>query len=199
MPSNKPDNAMDRRIAIMDLFDSGKVFGPCSVEDLVKRVGGTSRGVTGALRALGFEIARRASTRRVPTGKGRRKKKLKIPRQWQRPDEWPVMLVKQRQLRKDGASVGFARSIFHSAEVPLDMFDQAMGILIAEGIPITRRGALKKAINDAMRKRDENFQRNYVPASDLAETLRESPDTPAEALKNISGMYRKAAIRGANR
>ena len=193
MPSNKPDNPMDRRIAIMELFDSGRFFGTCSVDEMVKRVGSNSPSITRAFTALGFTIARRRSSRRVKT------KIINIPRQYKRPDEWPIMFVKQRQLRKDGASVGFAKTIFHSADVPLEIFDQAVGMLIADGIPITRRGALKRAINDAMKKRDENYKRNFIPAADLAAKLRESPDMPAEALKNISGMYRKAAVRGANR
>lgn len=41
----KPDNPLDRRIAIMDLFDSGEMSGPCTAADIVERVGGTARGI----------------------------------------------------------------------------------------------------------------------------------------------------------
>ena len=30
MPSKKPENPTDRRIAIMDLFDAGLFYGPCA-------------------------------------------------------------------------------------------------------------------------------------------------------------------------
>lgn len=61
MATNKPDNPTDRKIAIMDLYDSGLFLGPCSVEEMQKRIGCTSQGVTRSLRDLGFTIA----TRRV--------------------------------------------------------------------------------------------------------------------------------------
>ena len=84
MLTPKPDNPLDRRMAIMALFDSGEMHGPCTVEDVKTHVGGTTMGVTWALRTLGFTIARRESTRREPTGNGRRTKKVKIPREWAR-------------------------------------------------------------------------------------------------------------------
>ena len=66
----KPDNPLDRRIAIMDLFDTGE-YGPCTAQEMVDLVGGTPRGMAAALNDLGFTIAKRESTKRVPTGKGR--------------------------------------------------------------------------------------------------------------------------------
>ena len=44
MMNGKPDNPLDRCIAIMDLFDSGEYIGPCTAVDMVARVGGTARG-----------------------------------------------------------------------------------------------------------------------------------------------------------
>ena len=198
MPSKKPDNPTDRRIAVMDLYDSGRFYGPCTVEDMRSRVGGTSQGVTRALRTLQFTIARRRSIRTVQTPKGR-KKKVMVPRAWERPKEWPLLLLKQRFLRKQGASVGFVHRIFNSAAVPMDMFEEALERLDREQISITRRGALKKAIDIAIAERDERYTMNIVPAEDLAEELREAPDMPAPALANMAGMYRRQAIRGANR
>ena len=105
MLNAKPDNPLDRWIAIMDLFDSGELSGLYTVAEIIERVGGTTQGVTRALRDMGFTIAMRESTRREPTGHGRRTRKVKIPRQWARPTQWPELLELQRRLRKMGMSV----------------------------------------------------------------------------------------------
>ena len=197
MPSKKPDNPTDRRIAIMDLYDSGLFVGICSVEDMVQRFGGTSQGVTRALRALGFTIANRRSKRTELTPKGR-KKKVMMPRKWARPTEWPDLVSKQRHLRKQGVSVGFAKRIFNSAAVPMDMFEEALTKLTEEGISVTRRGALKKAIDEVIAERDGRYTRNFITAAELSNILREAPETPARALLNMAEMYRKRAVREAN-
>ena len=45
MTTQKPDNPLDRRLSIMDLYDSGVLIGPKSVEEIVQYVGGTTRGL----------------------------------------------------------------------------------------------------------------------------------------------------------
>ena len=58
MQMPKSDNPLDRRLAIMDLFDRGEVSGSCTVDQLVQMVGGTARGIGVALKDLGFVITR---------------------------------------------------------------------------------------------------------------------------------------------
>ena len=105
--------------------------------------------------------------------------------------EWPPTLVKQKQLRSQEASVGFAKAIFQSAEVPLSVLDQAIGDLEDQGIPITRRGALKKAVNVVMRERDARYSRDLITTDELARVLRESPGLPKESyLNRVEGILR---------
>ena len=197
MPAKKPENPTDRRIAIMDLYDSGMFLGPCSVDEMQKRVGGTSQGVTRALRDMGFTIASRRSTRTEMSPKGR-KRQVKIPRRWERPKEWPLLIQKQRHLRKQGTSVGFTKSIFQSAAVPMEIFEEALTQLTLNGISVTRRGALRKAINSVMAKRDERYARDVITTEELAEVLREAPNMPKEALLNMARNYLRRAVREAN-
>lgn len=91
--------------------------------------------------------------------------------------------------------MGFAKSIFHSADVPMGVFDQALGILVKEGIPVNRRGALKKAINTVLAEREEHYNRNVISVKELAEVLRESPDMPKQALLNRAAGLLRAATR----
>ena len=104
MTTAPADNPVDRRIAIMDLFDSGEWSGSITAQQLASRLGCRARSATIALAQLNFGIARRASTRRERTGHGRRTRKVRVPRQWARPSQWPELYELQRRLRRMGMS-----------------------------------------------------------------------------------------------
>ena len=192
MTTTKPDNPLDRRIAIMELFDSGEMHGSCTVEDIKDHVGGTTMGVTWAVRDLGFTIARRESTRREPTGKGRRTKKVKVPREWARPSEWPPLYELHRRLRKMGMSAS-ATKLANRAVIPERYVEQAISevFLSNPGTPeaIKRRGVYKKALNKVVK----NGMLDTVSVRELAKALGESPDSvPGALLNRVEGLVRVA-------
>ena len=196
MATPKPKTPLDRRIAIMDMYDAGAFIGPKSAEDLVGELGGTVRGMGVALRELGFRIARRETKRRVRTGQGRRTQVVRTPRTWAPPDEWTDKAVKQRQLRRQGASPAFCKAIFQSAPVPLGVLDESMSLLAVDGIPVTRPGALKKAIAQVTAEREARYSRDIITTNELAEVLREAPDLPKQFYLNRAAGLLRAATRG---
>ena len=110
MINSPPDNPIDRRIAIMDLFDDGGWTGSVTVQQLAERLGSRPLSINRALRQLEFTISRRESVRRVRTGQGKRTKREKVPREWARPSRWPALYELQRRLRGMGMSVSAVKN-----------------------------------------------------------------------------------------
>ena len=193
MSSAKPDNPLDRRITIMDLFDAGEWVGPCTAQELVDLVGGTVRGVASALNDLGFTIAKRESTKRIPSGLGRRTKKVKVPRKYARPTKWPESYELRRRLRKMGMSASSARQS-NVTVVPDRYIEQAIGDVFLNNPGATdaikRRGVYKKAL----RKVVADGMLDVVSVRELASALGENPAvmTPAALLGRAEGLKRVA-------
>ena len=187
----KPDNPLDRRIAIMNYYDRGAFIGAKSAEEIRNELGGTSRSVSIALRELGFSIAERRKSRRVPTGQGRKTKQVVIPRKWAPPADldWPARARLERQIRAAGASVYATKAAFGSATPPLPVVEQAIGQLVGDEIPINARGALRKAINSIISEREDLVAEEDAGRAQLMQAAMEQvwlaakptdPDDPRE-------------------
>lgn len=203
--TTKPDNPLDRRIAIMTWYERGMFLGAKSAEEIKDALGGTPRSVTVALRELGFTVAERRKTRRVPTGQGRKTRLVNIPRKWAPPSNlnWPAKARLERQIRLAGASPRAVKNAFrHTAAVSESEMEQALGLLVKDGTPASAPGALKKAVAAIKAEQEaeiaeERRQREYGRDPDLAEALRESPDMPRKALlTRAAGMVRAATRKG---
>jgi hypothetical protein len=158
----------------------------------MERVGGTFQGVTRALRDLEFTIAKRESKRRIPTGQGRRTKKVKIPRQYARPAEWPQLYELHRRMRKMGMSASATKRA-NVAVVPERYIEMAIGEVFLGNPGITdaikRRGVYKKALNKVVR----DGMLDVVSVRELAKALGETPDAvPASLLNRAEGFMRVA-------
>ena len=149
-PTAKPDNPLDRRIAIMNHYESGIFVGRKSAEEIRWEVGGTVTSISLALKELGFTIAEPRKTRRVPTGQGRKTLRVHTPRKYAPPEnlDWPAKARLERQIRAQGASVRVTQNAFlHSAKVTESEMQQALGLLVHDGVSAGARGALKKAVS----------------------------------------------------
>ena len=214
-PTPKPDNPLDRRIAIMNHYESGIFVGQKSAEEIRWEVGGTVASISVALTALGFKTAERRKTRRIPTGQGRKTRVVTTPRKYAPPDnlDWPVKARLERQIRAQGASVRVTKNAFmHSAKVTESEMQQALGLLVAESQSAGARGALKKAVStvkadqeakigeerrqlelERERLADEN---KYGRDAYWAKSLGESPDTARIVLyARGEGIIRALALR----
>ena len=191
MTNEKPTNPMDRRILIMDLFDEGRFHGSTTVEDLVKATGGTSVAITRALRALRFEIARRASTRRVRIGKGRRTKAVKVPRQWAQPKEWPRDFALQRSLRRAGMSAGAITRVSNSALVPIDMLEKAALSFVGSESQLSKRGKLKGVINELLQMEREQLLGSNIGTNELLEALGETGGNRDYLLNRVAAFAKR--------
>ena len=193
MINSPPDNPIDRRIAIMDLFDSGEWSGSVTAQEIADRLGSRPQSVNRALRQLEFTIARRESTRRERTGQGRRTKVVKIPREWARPSRWPVLYELQRRLRRMGMSVSSVKNA-NVSTVPERYVERAIGevFLANPGVPdaIKRRGVYKKTLTKVV----QDAMLDTVPVHELAAKLGEDPSTmtPAGLLNRAEGYMRVA-------
>ena len=194
MLSTRPDNPLDRRLAIMELYDTGEFSGVCTAEEMAKFVGGTIRGVAAALKDLGFTTARKPSTRRVPTGEGKKTGKEGIPRQYARPGLWPERWLLRRDLRVLGMSVS-AVSRANLTKVPDRYVEAALNKIVADnpgdvlGI-LKTKGVYRNELNKVVRA----SVLDTVPKRDLAKALGESPDntTSAGLLGRANGLMRVA-------
>ena len=189
----KPDNPLDRRIAIMELFDNAEVYGAVTVAGIAERVGGTPQGVMRALNDLGFDKSRRASKRRVKTGEGRKSKLVKIPAEWSRPSAWPQLYELHRRLRKMGMSASSAKRA-NVAVVPERYLEMAIGEVFLsnpEKDAIKHRGVYRKALNKVV----SDGLLDVVSVRELAEVLGENnpaATTPAGLLNKAKGYMRVA-------
>lgn len=195
MTNDRPNNPIDRRIAIMDLFDSGEWSGTATVQQLADRLGSKPQSIQYALRQLAFTIARRESTRREPTGHGRRTRKVKIPREWARPSQWPELYELQRRLRRMGMSASSVKNC-NVSTVPARYVDQAIGevFLAHPGEPdaVKKRGVYKKALTKVV----QDAMLDTVPVNELAAKLGEDPATMTRAgLLNRAEGYMRVATR----
>ena len=192
MATAKPDNPLDRRIAIMDAFDDGTLTGAQTAQGIADIFGGTARGIAAAFKDLGFAVTRRESTRRVPTGNGKRTKKVKIPREYAKPAAWPDAWELRRRLRRMGMSASRVKDA-NKTTVPDRYVESAIGeVLLRNPAPdaINRRGAYKKALRQVV----ADGMLDTVSVRELAEALRENPDimTPAALINRASGYMRAA-------
>ena len=187
----KPDNPLDRRIAIMELYDSGGFVGQCTGQDIAELLGGTLRGVTAALKDLGFTISRRESTKRVPIGIGRRTKAVRVPREYARPSSWPESYQLRRRLRKMGMPASSAKQA-NVTVVPDRYIEQAIGEVLLNNPTdgIKRRGVYKKALKKVVR----DGTLDTVSVRELAAAIGEDPatTTPAGLLGRAEGLMRVA-------
>ena len=194
MLSQRPDNPLDRRIAIMELYDSGEFYGPCTAEEMARFVGGTLRGVAVALKDLGFTTARKASAKRVPTGEGRKTRLERIPRQYARPGLWPEKWLLRRDLRVLGMSVS-AVNRANLTKVEDRYVEAALNKIVADnpsGVKdiLKTKGVYRNELNKVVRA----SVLDTVPKRDLAKALGESPDntTSAGLLGRANGLMRVA-------
>ncbi len=192
MTTPKPDNPIDRRIAIMDAFDAGTLAGAQTAQAVAEIFGGTPRGIVAAFKDLGFTVARRASTRRVPTGNGKRKKTIQIPREYAKPAAWPDAWELRRRLRRMGMSASRVKDA-NKTTVPDRYVESAIGeVLLSNPAPdaINRRGAYKKALRQVV----ADGTLDTVSVRELAEALGENPDimTPAALINRARGYMRGA-------
>ena len=191
MEIKKPDNPLDRRIAIMDMFDSEGWHGSCTAIDMAEMVGGTARGMSAAFRDLGFTITRPERLKRVPTGNGMKTKVERVLSQYTRPTLWPEFYELRRRLRRMGMSAGSAK---HSnvTVVPDRYIEQAIGevLLNNTGDAIKHRGVYKKAL----RKVVDDGTLDVVSVRELATALGEDSAvmTPAGLLGRAEGLMKVA-------
>ena len=182
----RPENPMDRRIAIMELFDTGRLSDTCTVQEIVRIIGGNSQATTPALRTLKFTIARRESTRREPTGHGRRTRKVKIPRQWAPPVEgWDSRFKREKQLREYGMSPDAIRRAEDYAAHLTDVLSEAVDDLLAAEVPVASKGRLKRQIQEVIREKINGFatvQPDIVTATKRANDAEERANDAEERL-----------------
>lgn len=205
---DKPANPLDRQIAIMNYYERGYFIGPKSAEEIRDELGGTTRGVTANLKALGFTIVAKRRMTRERTGEGRKTRIIHHPRRWGPPTDlaWPLLNQLQRQLRAQGCSPQAVKRAFNNAVIPPSIMEQALGQLVAEGKPANGRGAIKKAVSAVIaeretlvvaKQRQEDFDQYVAPDPYWAESLRESPDASRRALyARTEGLIRAATRKG---
>ena len=196
-PDNPLDNPLDRRIAIMGLYDTGEFYGPCEAEEMAKVLGCTPRGVAAAFKDLGFKVSREASTRRERTGEGRKTRVEKIPRQYTRPTLWPEKWLLRRDLRVLGMSVSAVKRA-NLTKIPDSYVETTLNKIVEDnrGIPggvediLKTKGVYRNELNKVVRASIQEA----VPKRDLAKALGESPynSTLAGLLGRANGLMRVA-------
>lgn len=204
MLGQKPDNPLDRRIAIMIYYEKGYFIGSKSAEEIRDELGGNINSISRALKELGFTIAEKRKEKRVKTGQGRKSRKVVTHRKWAPPPglAWPVLSQLQRQIRMQGASPQAVKRAFTNADVPASVMEQALGQLVLEGKTAGTKGALKKSVSaviaeQAAQKEETQRLEEYGRDPYWAEVLRESPDLPRKALRTrTDGLIRAATRKG---
>lgn len=170
---------MDRRIAVMTLFDTGRLSGTCTVQELTQIIGGNTQSMTRAVRSLGFTIARKESTRREPTGHGKRTRKVKVPRQWEPPaDGWDSRFKREKQLREFGMSPDAIRRAEDYAAHITDILSEAVDTLLDAEVPVASKGRLKKQIQEVIREKITGFA---TVQPDIANAIRRASDAEGRA------------------
>ena len=200
----KSIHALDRRIAIAGLYETGQQSGVCTAENLGSRLGASSRSVGRALQMLAFDKGPRRPKRycrcgvmfpadqpRVrycasclplnpkdrPKKRGRKPKKQYHPREWQPPAEWPADFQMQRRLRKLGLSADLVMKAHDAAADELDILEQALGELVSKDVPPTKRGELKGQIKEVIREERKAYKAlktTEIAKEDICAVLGES-------------------------
>lgn len=203
----RPDNPLDRRIAIMHHYEQGLFVGAKTAEDIRTELGGTARSISNALSSLGFTTAERSKVKRVKTGQGRRTRLVRTPARYAPPAnlDWPAQARLERQIRQAGASVYATQKAFQSANVPPAVMEKALGRLIYDATPVNARGAIKKAVNLELAAQDAQLAAERKQQADenaygldayWAEALGEKPDTARTVLYGrTTGIIRALARR----
>ena len=185
----KSRTALDLRIEIADLYDGGNFVGRCTVDDMAGRMGARRQSVSRAFQALGFTRA----TRQKSVRENGKRKPTKIPAQWEPPNKWPELFTLQRQLRKAGVSAGATLRATDAAANEADILESAIGALLLNDVPVSKRGALKAQIKEVIRSERREYKTRSIALVELAERLRESPYMGKDALLNrVDGLLRAA-------
>ena len=201
----RPTNPVDRRIAVMDLYDAHELPIPCTAEEVAQRFGSTTRSVGMALQALGFARSKRRPTKKVdydPPRKlksgriSKRKHTILLPHTWARPFEWPARHILQRRLRRAGLSAFQVAAAEKSAEVPGDILENALNIALASGTA-RNKGVIRQLINELLEEERRDYKRRSMPIKDVAAALDEAPDAnPAFLVNRTKGLVRAATRDG---
>ena len=185
----KSRTALDLRIEIADIFDSGRYAGRCTAEELAVRLQARSRSIGKAFSVLGFERVVKAKTIREK----RTKKVTKVPAEWSPPKEWPALFRLQREIRKKGVSAaGTLRATDAACDMP-DILEKTLTALLLDNVPVNRRGALKAKIKEVILKdlaELAEYQTENILLVELAEALRDTPlQGKANLLRRVSAMF----------
>ena len=116
-----PDNALDRRIAIMDAFDAGRFIGAYTAEDIARTIGGNARSISAALKALGFHVSDERRSRWVSVKRGGDTRVTTTARKWRRPYKWPPQAELERKFRREGKTLKDIQRYAKIAELQTEM------------------------------------------------------------------------------
>ena len=116
-----PDNAIDRRIAIMDAYDAGDFIGAYTADAIAQRIGGNARSISAALKALGFRVSDERRSRWVPVKRGGDTRVTTSARKWRRPYKWPPQAELERKFRREGKSLKDVQRYAKIAELQTEM------------------------------------------------------------------------------
>ena len=181
---------LEMRIAIAELYDTGKIAGKATVQDIVVALGspeGKQRSVGIALKRLGFERGdrrRAGSTRKSPFC------------EWTPPAEWPADFKAERRMRQLGMDSGQVQRASLAAFGMGDVLDDAIDALLIGRVEIGARGKLKAEIKRIVVDTLAELREDSIARRELAEWLREAPDANKQFLENrVKGLVRIATRR----
>ena len=149
--------------AIKDLYTSKKVRGTCYVADLVCHpvvADADEEVVRRALRVLGFRVAKRRH----------RRKGSWAPAVYAPPPKWPPLFERQRMLRTDFKPATIMRMTDAAARVD-GILAKAVRELDVKGIPLYKKGALQKEIQEVIEGLYNISVADYVPRLELVKAM----------------------------
>ena len=159
--------------AVVEVYESGQWSGPCYAYNLADRIpNANEESVVRALKRLKFKVVKR----------GHNKITGYDPPVYERPYKWPDVLMRQRELRQRGVSVGMVVSATDSAAAIPAIIHKAVQALDVSDIPLYKPGALKARIKAVLTEIYYEWDRDSISRRELAGWLKESPDAPLPAL-----------------
>ena len=138
-----------------------------------------------ALKRLRFKVVKRAHHQFVEW----------LPAIWERPHQWPDMLLRQRDLRRSGLSATRVMAATDSAAAVAEIIRVAVQKLDVSDVPLDRRGALKAKIKEVIAEVYREWSQESISKRELAEWLKESPNAPKSALMARGEQLMRFALR----
>ena len=164
--------------AVRELFISGAAKGRFHAVDLAPLAEASDESARRVLKTLRFKVVKRAYKKHVGWQS----------ETWRPPRNWPDLFVRQRTLRRNGLSANAIIGLTDAAAGVEAILRDASTNLLLQGIPVDRRGRMRREVKSIIREMFAQDRQTIAPAELAAKLGMKTTSGPDRLLAEVGNL-----------